>query len=73
MRSPSEPLTMSVRDYAAASGLSEYAVRQEVASGSIPHRRIGRRGLVRILRIPALQQLGFDAELTTLDPETAPK
>ena len=60
MQSSSEPLTMSVAEYAAASGLSEYVVRQEVALDRIPHRRCSRRGLIRILRRPALAQLGLD-------------
>lgn len=51
------PLTMSVREFSAISGLSEYTIRQEVVLGRIPHRRVGRRGLVRILRIPAIAGL----------------
>jgi hypothetical protein len=52
-----EPLTMSVAEFAVASGLSEYVVRQELALDRIPHRRVGRRGLIRILRLPALAAL----------------
>jgi hypothetical protein len=52
---------MSVAEFAAVSGFTEYTVRQEVAFGRIAHRKVGRRGLVRILRIPALAALGVDA------------
>jgi len=54
------PLTMSVAEFAALSGLTEYTIRQEIALDRIPHRRCGRRGLVRILRGPALAQLGLN-------------
>jgi hypothetical protein len=49
---------MTVAEYSRVSGLSEYSIRQEIAAGRIPHLRVGRRGLVRILRIPALAALG---------------
>jgi hypothetical protein len=55
-------LTMSVAEFAAVSGLTEYTIRQEVALDRIPHRRCGRRGLVRILRLPALAALGAGTE-----------
>jgi hypothetical protein len=55
------PLTMSVAEYSRISGLTEYSVRAEIAAGRIPHLRVGRRGLVRILRRPALARLGVDA------------
>lgn len=55
------PLTMSVTEYCRISGLTEYSVRAEVAAGRIPHLRVGKRGLVKILRIPALGQLGVDS------------
>jgi hypothetical protein len=55
-----EPLTMTVKEYARVSGASEYVVRQEVTAGRIPHRRFGRRGLIKILRRPALTELGFE-------------
>jgi len=60
MLSAVEPLTMSVAEFVAVSGMSEYVVRQEIALGRIPHRKVGRRGLVRILKVPALAELGFD-------------
>jgi len=60
--STTKALTMSVAEYAAVSGLTEYTIRQEVALDRIPHRRCGRRGLVRILRIPALAALGVETE-----------
>lgn len=52
------PLTMSVAEYCDISGLTEYSVRAEIAADRIPHLRVGKRRLVRILRIPALAQLG---------------
>jgi hypothetical protein len=55
------PLTMSVAEYSRISGLTEYSVRAEIAADRIPHLRVGRRGLVRILRKPALARLGVDA------------
>lgn len=55
------PLTMSVAEYSRVSGLTEYSVRVEVAAGRIPHLRVGRRGLVKILRRPALAQLGLNS------------
>jgi hypothetical protein len=54
------PLTMTVAEYSQVSGLTEYAIRQEIAAGRIPHLRVSKRGLVRILRIPALALLGAD-------------
>jgi hypothetical protein len=57
-------LTMSVKQYAAASGLSEYTVRQELALERIPHLRCGRRGLIKILRKPALAMLGVTEDST---------
>lgn len=54
----SEPLTMSVHEYSELTGIGEDTVRSEVALGRIPHRRVGKRGKIRILTIPALAQLG---------------
>lgn len=51
------PLTMTVAEYVLASGIPEHSVRQELAAGRIPHRRVGKRGLIRILRLPALAAL----------------
>lgn len=48
---------MPVAEYVEVSGLSEYAVRQEIAAGRIPHVRVSKRGLIRILRLPALAAL----------------
>ena len=48
---------MSVREFAEISGLTEYAIRQEVKLDRIPHRKVSRRGLIRILRIPAIEAL----------------
>lgn len=42
----STPLSLSVRDAALATSLSEYEIRQLVNSGVIPARRSGRRILV---------------------------
>ena len=50
-------LTMSVAEYSRVAGMSEYCVRLEIAADRIPHRRIGKRGLIRVLRRPALLQL----------------
>lgn len=52
-----QPLTMSVAEYVVASGIPEHSVRQELAAGRIPHQRVGKRGLIRILRLPALAAL----------------
>jgi hypothetical protein len=54
----SAPLTMSIAEYSRITGISEYSVRLEIAADRIPHRRVGKRGLIRILRRPALEQLG---------------
>lgn len=54
---PRTPLTMTVAEYSKISGLSEFCVRQELRLKRIPHRRVGRRGLVRILRVPAIAAL----------------
>ncbi len=56
-----QPLTMPVAEYVEASGLSEYTVRQEIAAGRIPHIKVGKRGLIRILRLPAIAALCGDA------------
>jgi hypothetical protein len=52
-----EPLTMSVAEYVAASGVSEYSVREDIRLGRIPVIKVGKRGLVRILRRPAMARL----------------
>lgn len=51
---------MNVSEFVRASGWSEYTVRLELAANRIPHRRVGRRGLIKILRGPALAQLQLD-------------
>lgn len=56
------PLTLSVREYCALTGEGEHAVRADLQSGKIPHVLSGRRGLVRILTLPALARLGVDAD-----------
>jgi hypothetical protein len=56
-----QPLTMSVAEYVLASGIPEHSVRQELAAGRIPHRRVGKRGLIRILRLPALAALSGES------------
>lgn len=58
----SQALTMGVSEYVEASGLSEYTVRQEIAAGRIPHIRVSKRGLIRILRLPALAALSGNTE-----------
>jgi hypothetical protein len=57
MSGSNAPLTMSVREYVTLSGIPEHSVRQELAENRIPHRRVGKRGLIRILRLPALAAL----------------
>ena len=54
-------LTLSVREYCALTGEGEHAVREDLRAGKIPHVLSGRRGLVRILTIPALARLGVDS------------
>jgi hypothetical protein len=56
----SESLTMSLREYLLISGRKEYATREDIRAGKIPHVLCGRRGIIRILRVPALAQLGLD-------------
>jgi len=48
---------MNVGEFVRASGWSEYTVRIELAANRIPHRRVGHRGLIKILRGPALALL----------------
>lgn len=55
-----ERLTLTVAQYAKLAGVGENVVRQEIAAGRLPHRKFGRRGLIRILRAPALAQLYLD-------------
>jgi hypothetical protein len=56
----SERLTLSVTEYARLAGVGENVVRQEIATGRLPHRKYGKRGLIRILRRPALAELQLD-------------
>jgi hypothetical protein len=49
---------MSVAEYCALTGLGEDAVREDIKRDRIPHRLVGKRNRIRILRIPALAQLG---------------
>jgi hypothetical protein len=51
--------TMSVRQYKALSGYGEDVVRHEIATGNLPHQRVGKRGTIRILTRPALAALGL--------------
>ena len=53
-------LTMSVQEYVDLTGVGEFVVRRDIEAGRIPHRKYGRRGIIRILRAPALAQLGYD-------------
>jgi hypothetical protein len=53
-------LTLTVAQYAQLAGVGENVVRQEIAAGRLPHRKYGKRGLIRILRGPALAQLQLD-------------
>lgn len=62
------PLTMTVAEYVLASGIPEHSVRQELAAGRIPHRRVGKRGLIRILRLPALAALNGEASTYESQP-----
>ncbi len=60
-----ERMTLTVAQYAKLVGVGESVVRQEVAAGRLPHRKFGKRGLVRILRGPALAQLEHDGREST--------
>lgn len=51
-------LTMSIRQYCELTGEGEHAVREDIRQNRIPHVLSGKRPLIRILRIPALQRLG---------------
>ena len=42
----STPVSLSVRDAALMTSLSEYDIRQRVNSGEIPARRVGKRILI---------------------------
>jgi excisionase family DNA binding protein len=55
-----ESLTLTVREYAKLVGVGEGLVRQEIAAGRLPHKKLGKRGLIRILRRPALRELELD-------------
>ena len=65
-RSATKGLTITVAQYARLAGVGQAVVRTEVAAGRLPHRKYGKRGLIRILRGPALSELGIDAHQ---DPE----
>jgi hypothetical protein len=54
-------MTLTVAQYAKLAGVGEAAVRAEIAADRLPHRKFGKRGLIRILRGPALRELGADA------------
>jgi hypothetical protein len=56
---PNDPLYITVREYVALTGLPEYTVRVELRLNRIPHRRVGHRGLIKILRAPALRAAGL--------------
>jgi hypothetical protein len=55
-------MTLTVAQYAKLAGVGESVVRQEIAANRLPHRKFGKRGLIRILRGPALAQLGNDPQ-----------
>jgi hypothetical protein len=54
-----EGLTMSVSEYARIARVGENIVRVDIAAERIPHKKMGRRGLIRILTRPALAALGL--------------
>lgn len=54
-----EGLTMTVREYARIARVGENTVRADIAAERIPHKKMGRRGLIRILTRPALAALGL--------------
>jgi hypothetical protein len=58
----SDSLTMTVAEYCAVSGEGEHAVREDVRLNKIPHVLSGRRGLIKILKRPALARLGLLAD-----------
>jgi hypothetical protein len=61
VRAP-ERMTLTVAQYAKLAGVGQAVVRTEIAAGRLPHRKYGKRGLIRILRGPALAELGLDAQ-----------
>ncbi|HEX3457699.1 MAG TPA: hypothetical protein VHR97_07055 [Candidatus Baltobacteraceae bacterium] len=67
VRAP-ERMTLTVAQYAKLAGVGQAVVRMEIAAGRLPHRKYGKRGLIRILRGPALAELGFDAR-KALEPD----
>lgn len=65
---PPERMTLTVAQYAKLAGVGQAVVRTEIAAGRLPHRKYGKRGLIRILRGPALAELGFDTR-KALEPD----
>lgn len=59
---PIEGMTLTVAQYAKLAGVGESVVRQEIAANRLPHRKFGKRGIIRILRAPALAELGVKPE-----------
>ena len=57
-----EPLTMTVAEYIRISGEGEHSVRADVKANRIPHILSGKRGLIKILRRPALARLGIKCD-----------
>ncbi len=57
---------MSVEHYCRLSGIGETAVREDLRANKIPHIRAGKRGLLKILTVPALRALGLDAPFDLL-------
>jgi hypothetical protein len=53
-----EGMTLTVAQYAKLAGVGESVVRHEIAANRLPHRKFGKRGIIRILRGPALAELG---------------
>ncbi len=66
-----ERITLTVAQYAKLVGVGESVVRLEIAAGRLPHRKYGKRGLIRILRNPALAELGFDQAKPLESPTSA--
>jgi hypothetical protein len=52
------PLTTSLAKFSRVCGIPIYTLRQMAEDGTLPCVRTGKRGIIRVLTIPALRLLG---------------
>jgi excisionase family DNA binding protein len=60
------PLTLSIVEASALTGLSEYSIRKAIAAGEIP--TIGSGRIKRIPRLPLLRMCGLEGADAAVDP-----